>query len=205
IYGRLPFHCRKACATISSECPVPYTAAVSIQFTPSSSARKIAATESASSCWPQANSQPEPPMAQAPNPTGVSCKSEFPSLRSFIALPDAGRSHYSSTLCWMRLAREKLELAGSAGCLGRRTDRAGIEAHRPGSVRRGCRLLIRWEVRCERAILRQKRTRRRDRIPSRRLAPCDKFFFSDALRTSRGRRRRAGRLSERAAAGFLLP
>src|SRR5437016_704926 len=40
--------------------------------------------ESASSCGPQANSQPEPPRAQAPNPTGVILTSEFPSFRVSI-------------------------------------------------------------------------------------------------------------------------
>src|SRR2546422_10427182 len=37
-----------------------------------------------SSCAPQANSQPEPPMAQAPKPTGVMNRSEFPSCFVFI-------------------------------------------------------------------------------------------------------------------------
>src|SRR5882724_8865353 len=37
-----------------------------------------------SSCAPQANSQPEPPMAQAPKPTGVMNRSEFPSCLVFI-------------------------------------------------------------------------------------------------------------------------
>src|SRR5437667_11329502 len=40
--------------------------------------------ESASSCGPQANSQSEPPMAQAPKPTGVILTSEFPSFRVSI-------------------------------------------------------------------------------------------------------------------------
>src|SRR6266850_3702745 len=37
-----------------------------------------------SSCAPQANSQPEPPIAQAPKPTGVMNRSEFPSCFVFI-------------------------------------------------------------------------------------------------------------------------
>src|SRR5437588_408749 len=57
--------------TTSSEWPRPYTAAVSIQLTPSSSARRIAASESASSCGPQTNAQPPPPVAHAPKPTVV--------------------------------------------------------------------------------------------------------------------------------------
>src|SRR5437762_10748328 len=43
---------------------------------PSSSARWIAATDALSSWSPQPNSQPEPPMAQAPKPTGVIGRSE---------------------------------------------------------------------------------------------------------------------------------
>src|SRR5438046_1163930 len=57
--------------TTSSEWPRPYTAAVSIQLPPSSSARRIAASESASSCGPQPNAQPPPPIAHAPKPTVV--------------------------------------------------------------------------------------------------------------------------------------
>src|SRR6184192_1180585 len=57
--------------TISSEWPSPYTAAVSIQLIPSSRARRIAASESASSCGPHPNAQPPPPIAHAPKPTVV--------------------------------------------------------------------------------------------------------------------------------------
>src|SRR6267142_1636643 len=42
--------------------------------------------ESASSCGPQANSQPEPPIAQAPKPTEMISRSEFPSLRVSIRI-----------------------------------------------------------------------------------------------------------------------
>jgi hypothetical protein len=44
---------------------------VSIQLMPSSSAFRIAAIESLSSCGPQPNVQSPPPMAHAPNPTRV--------------------------------------------------------------------------------------------------------------------------------------
>src|ERR1700722_3315728 len=44
--------------------------------------------ESLSSCAPQAKAHPPPPMAQAPKPTGVIIKSEFPSLRVCILPPD---------------------------------------------------------------------------------------------------------------------
>ena len=47
----------------------------------------MAATESLSSCAPQANSQPEPPMAQAPKPIGVMNRSEFPSRFVFMVSP----------------------------------------------------------------------------------------------------------------------
>ena len=43
---------------------------MSIQLTPSSSARWIAAIDSSSSWAPQPNSQPPPPIAQAPKPIG---------------------------------------------------------------------------------------------------------------------------------------
>src|SRR6266513_2853703 len=62
---------RKRRPTSSSEWPRPYTAAVSIQLIPSSSARCIAASESVSSCGPQPNAQPPPPIAHAPKPTVV--------------------------------------------------------------------------------------------------------------------------------------
>jgi len=67
--------------TTSSEWPRPYTAAVSIQLIPSSSARRIAASESASSCGPQPNAQPPPPIAQAPKPTVVMSSPLVPSGR----------------------------------------------------------------------------------------------------------------------------
>src|SRR5438309_10504388 len=41
----------------------------------------MAATESLSSWAPQAKAHPPPPMAHAPNPTGVMCRSELPSRR----------------------------------------------------------------------------------------------------------------------------
>src|SRR6266511_3584195 len=65
--------------TTRSEWPKPYAAAVSIQLTPSSSARSIASIDSSSSCRPQPNSQPPPPIAQAPKPTRVISRPVFPS------------------------------------------------------------------------------------------------------------------------------
>src|SRR3989442_6577890 len=62
---------RSARATISSEWPSPYTAAVSIQLMPRSTAWRIAAIESASSWFPQAKVHPPPPIAHAPKPTRV--------------------------------------------------------------------------------------------------------------------------------------
>src|SRR5258708_38468851 len=56
-------------------------AAVSIQLMPSSRARSMVVTDSLSSCAPQANSQLPPPIAQAPKPMAVRCRSEFPSVR----------------------------------------------------------------------------------------------------------------------------
>src|SRR5271166_6511654 len=46
----------------------------------------MASMDSLSSCEPQANCQPEPPIAQAPKPTRVMCKSELPSLRVCISI-----------------------------------------------------------------------------------------------------------------------
>src|ERR1700716_1000860 len=46
-------------------------AAVSIQSPPRSTAWRMAAIELASSCGPQPNAQPPPPIAQAPKPTVV--------------------------------------------------------------------------------------------------------------------------------------
>src|ERR1700682_5517440 len=72
--------------TISSEWPSPYTAWVSIQLMPRSSARLIAAIDSRSSCEPQPNCQPPPPTAQLPKPRGVMNKSVFPNCRVCIFL-----------------------------------------------------------------------------------------------------------------------
>src|ERR1700733_13274041 len=61
-------------------------AAVSIQLMPKSSARWMAWTDSLSSCAPQANCHPPPPMAQAPTPIGVISRSLEPSFRFCISL-----------------------------------------------------------------------------------------------------------------------
>src|SRR5258707_8853139 len=50
-----------------------------------SSAAWLAAMESVSSWAPQAHAQPPPPIAHAPKPIGVMCRSEFPSLLVFIS------------------------------------------------------------------------------------------------------------------------
>ena len=62
---------RRSCPTTSSECPSPYTAAVSIQLTPASIAWRIVARDAASSCGPHPNAQPPPPTAHDPKPTRV--------------------------------------------------------------------------------------------------------------------------------------
>src|SRR5213592_4540973 len=80
--GRSPAgRSRSSRPTTSSEWPSPYTAAVSIQLIPSSRARRIAASESASSCGPQPNAQPPPPIAHAPKPTVVMSSPLEPSGR----------------------------------------------------------------------------------------------------------------------------
>src|SRR5258708_2694350 len=48
---------------------------------------RMAAMESLSSCGPQANSQPPPPMAHVPSPIGVISISLFPSLRFSMTTP----------------------------------------------------------------------------------------------------------------------
>src|SRR3989449_1946507 len=72
---------RSSRPTTSSECPSPYTAAVSIQLMPSSSACRMAARDAVSSCGPQPNDQPPPPIAQAPKPTVVISSPLVPSGR----------------------------------------------------------------------------------------------------------------------------
>ena len=75
-----------ALPTTSSECPKPYTAAVSIQLTPRSSAWWIACTDSSSSTSPQPNG-PGPPMAHAPTPTRVISGPSLPSFLILIGAP----------------------------------------------------------------------------------------------------------------------
>src|SRR2546426_6280646 len=74
--------------------------------------------ESASSWGPQANSQPEPPMAHAPKPTGVILMSEFPSLRVCIRILSTGgaTARFACAIIlilphwhWMNRVRKKLE------------------------------------------------------------------------------------------------
>jgi hypothetical protein len=78
-YGRSSSPAR-ARPTTASERPNPYAAAVSIQLTPSSTARWIAAIDSSLSCGPQPNSQPPPPIAHAPKPRRVISKPVVPSV-----------------------------------------------------------------------------------------------------------------------------
>src|SRR6266849_3116946 len=62
-----------------------------INWASSSIESTIAATKTESSCSPQANSQPPPPRAHAPNPTRVNCKSELPSFR--VSITDLAAQH----------------------------------------------------------------------------------------------------------------
>ena len=64
----------------------------------------MAAMESLSSCGPQAYCQSPPPMAQAPKPMGVRCRSELPSWR-VVPRTLSGRvvlRMRKSYLVWMR-------------------------------------------------------------------------------------------------------
>src|SRR5215470_2526046 len=84
-YGRLGRPLRASPTTLS-ERPSPYTAAVSIQLMPRSSASWIAPRESLSFCGPHPNVQPPPPIAHAPMPIGVIFISLLPSLRVSISV-----------------------------------------------------------------------------------------------------------------------
>ncbi len=65
--------------------PVPYTSAVSKKVTPSSSPRRMAATDTSSSTSPQPDDAPSrpngPPMAQHPKPRALTVMSERASVR----------------------------------------------------------------------------------------------------------------------------
>src|SRR5689334_16346541 len=117
-------------ATTSSECPSPYTAAVSIQLMPASRAAWIAAIDSASSCGPHENAQPFPPIAQAPIPRRVISISLLPSrflsidppISSYLLyqdrrIPETFRTH---TLLALRPVKDPLVaplIAVAAGIL----------------------------------------------------------------------------------------
>ncbi len=98
-----PGRSRSARATTSSECPNPYTAAVSIQLMPRSTACRIAATESPSSCVPQPKAYPAPPIAHAPKPTRVISIPVVPS--GFVGSPvvDLPAISASSRVCCVLL------------------------------------------------------------------------------------------------------
>src|SRR3989454_574742 len=108
--------------TTSSECPSPYTAAVSIQVMPSSSACRMAARDAVSSCGPQPNDQPPPPIAQAPRPTVVISSPLVPSGRvgKVVVVIESKR------LAWCALPER---LPGAAG--SRNRDLACGVARRP--------------------------------------------------------------------------
>src|SRR2546425_3512221 len=112
---------RSSRPTTSSECPSPYTAAVSIQLMPSSSACRIVASDAASSCGPQPNDQPPPPTAHEPNPSRVMCNPLRPSGRvasAMTTLPSCrGRSEEHTSelqslaylVCRLLLEKKKKE------------------------------------------------------------------------------------------------
>ena len=77
-----------ASRTTSSLWPYPYTQAVSTQLTPRSTARRIAATDSVSSCGPQPPDQPVPPTAQAPKPTRVMSMPVVPKVMVGRSVPE---------------------------------------------------------------------------------------------------------------------
>src|SRR5260370_36440172 len=78
---------------------------------PRSRALWIAAMESLSSCGPHAKAQSPPPIAHAPKPMGVRCKSELPSC--FLSILDSMRAERSwrqwKMKNWMARRAEKTD------------------------------------------------------------------------------------------------
>src|ERR1017187_3944013 len=84
----------------------------------------MAAIESASSWCPQPNSQ-SPPMAQAPKPISVMCRSELPSLRVIIVYLHLGATvgHWCRRLqvFTIKPTRVQLLVIGPAPASGRKS------------------------------------------------------------------------------------
>ena len=123
---------RRARATTSSEWPRPYTAAVSTQLIPDSTACRIAATEWSSSWSPQAKAHPPPPIAQAPKPARVIVMSVCPkgTLVSVWLMPlcSARQVHLSNS--WKRsLYALGLLNHGAAPAGTLRRGRRGVPLH----------------------------------------------------------------------------
>src|SRR2546430_8100713 len=78
--GRMP---SSAAPSTSSECPCPYTSAVSKKLHPRSWARRTARCDSASSVAPYELPKRLPPMAHAPKPTRLTARPVRPSTRRF--------------------------------------------------------------------------------------------------------------------------
>jgi len=82
--------CSKVSPNSSSACPVPYASEVSNRVTPSSTARRSARTDSASSVGPQPSAwspaQNGPPSAQVPKPMAATSTPELPMARFSIVL-----------------------------------------------------------------------------------------------------------------------
>src|SRR5665647_2540999 len=104
-------------------------AAVSIQLTPRSTARWMAAIERLSSCGPQPNDQPPPPAAQEPKPTVVISRPLVPSGRvgsDIMCLQwsrsAAVRRHGSGQVVGERVAQGP---ALTLGCAGGIDDKLG--------------------------------------------------------------------------------
>ncbi len=89
---------------------------MSIQLMPRSTARVIAAMESASSCGPQPNIQSPPPIAQAPKPMTVISRSELPSRRVCTKVAPVGIGiWYSYTITHAKAHRRRRHPAHHRG------------------------------------------------------------------------------------------
>src|SRR5579875_3528334 len=126
---------------------------------PPSRARRMAASESLSSCEPQAYCQLPPPIAQAPKPIGVRWRSELPSCLVWLSvcvavlISNLDAATVRSTTGYLRLQRHQFDCASHRNDENQREWRLGSQygsssEHRgtpPACSDRGCGL---WRHPC---------------------------------------------------------
>src|SRR6266568_3149362 len=123
----------------ASECPCPYTSAVSKKLHPSSYARRTARCDSASSVGPYEFPNRLPPIAQPPKPTGLTDRPVRPSTRALTpADPRARRGWTPEGSRWCRDTRWRSGARRSLAPGARDLD-AGHGVERPvhGTEQRG--------------------------------------------------------------------